>query len=122
MPRPDRPGFNPSNPAVFKENLNAFERLLAHNRKARIIWAHADTDPLLTRTPELQRELLARHPNLYMSLRPGPGGPHPVFVLDPTFKSRWRSPPLYEVARELSRDGCDMNVALLIQEIRKENE
>jgi len=72
MPRPDRPGFNPQNPEVLKANLAGLERLLAHNRKARIIWAHAGTDPLLTRTPQIQRELLRRHPNLYMSLRPGP--------------------------------------------------
>lgn len=82
MPRPDRPGFNPSNPPVLKENLAAFERLLAHNRKAKIVWAHAGTDPLLTRTPTLQRELLGRHPNLYMSLRPGRGGPAPAIALD----------------------------------------
>jgi predicted TIM-barrel fold metal-dependent hydrolase len=91
MPRPDRPAFNPSNPAVFKENLAAFERLLAHNRKARIIWAHAGTDPLQTRTPQIQRELLGRHANLFMSLRPGPGGPHPTFALDPqgALKPEW---------------------------------
>ena len=91
MPRPDRPGFNPSNPAVFKENLAGFERLLAHNRKANIVWAHAGTDPLLTRTPQRQRDLLGRHPNLHMSLRPGPGGPHPTFTLDPqgTLKPEW---------------------------------
>lgn len=57
------------NPPVLKANFAAFERLLAHNRKAKIVWAHAGSDPLGHWTPGLSRELLARHPNLYMSLR-----------------------------------------------------
>lgn len=84
MPRPDRPNFNAANPAILKENLAGFERLLAYQRGARIIWAHAGSDPLLTRVPALQRQLLSRHPNLYMSLRPGPakGGPPPAIAFD----------------------------------------
>lgn len=35
-------GLNPShNPGILKANISAFERLLSHNRKAKIIWAHA---------------------------------------------------------------------------------
>lgn len=134
MPRPERPGFNPSNPAVFKENQAGFERLLAHNRKARIVWAHAGTDPLLTRTPELQRELLARHPNLHMSLRPGPGGPHPTFALDPrgTLKPAWLAllrdfpdrfmlgsdqfHPPYAAARRTPAEGYD-NLRRLVEQL-----
>lgn len=93
MPRPERPGFNTNNPEVLKANLATFERLLAHNRNARIIWAHAGTDPLLTRTPALQRELLTRHPNLYMSLRPGPAkaGPPAAAAFDAggALKQEW---------------------------------
>ena len=59
----------PPNPAMFKRNLDGFERLLAHNRKARIVWAHAGSDNLGQWTAQLSREMLARHPNLYMSLR-----------------------------------------------------
>jgi predicted TIM-barrel fold metal-dependent hydrolase len=73
---------SPSNPAEIEENLAAFERLLAHNRSARIVWAHAGSDPIRTRTPQLCRELLARHPNLYMSVRAARGAPHPAFALD----------------------------------------
>jgi hypothetical protein len=57
------------NPPVLRENLAALERLLAHNRGARIVWAHAGSDPLGFRSPALSRRLLQRHPNLYMSLR-----------------------------------------------------
>ena len=37
------PGHLPTsrNPETLKENLSAFERLLAHNRDAKIVWAHA---------------------------------------------------------------------------------
>ncbi len=68
------PRFSVSlNPPDLRANLDAFERLLAHNRGARIVWAHAGADPLGHWTPQLSRELLARHPNLYMSIRMGGG-------------------------------------------------
>ena len=83
---PDRPVFNSTNPALLKANMAAFERLLAHNRGARIVWAHAGTDPLGTRTPQIQRELLSRNPNLFMSLRLGGAAPPPIFALGPDKK------------------------------------
>ena len=82
MSLPNRPIFNTSNPSKLKANLAAFERLLAHNRAARIVWAHAGTDPLGTRTVQLQRGLLVRHPNLFMSLRFTAAGPAPFLALD----------------------------------------
>lgn len=91
MSLPNRPAFGRANPATLKANLAAFERLLAHNRAARIVWAHAGTDPLGTRTPELQRALLARHPNLFTSLRLGAAAPPPFIALDAgkKLKSAW---------------------------------
>ena len=86
------PTSNPgSNPAQLKENMAAFERLLDHNPRAKIIWAHAGSDQLLTRTVALQADLLEAHPNLYMSLRIGPGLPHPAIALTPamTLKPLW---------------------------------
>jgi hypothetical protein len=64
----------PPNPPLLRANLAAFERLLAHNRGARIVWAHAGSDPLGWWTPALSRRLLMAHPNLSMSLRMAPGG------------------------------------------------
>ncbi|MDP1537214.1 MAG: hypothetical protein Q8L95_08535 [Burkholderiales bacterium] len=61
---------SPRNPAVLKANLGGFERLLAHNRKAMIVWAHAGADPVGHFTPRLVRELLGRHSNLALSIRP----------------------------------------------------
>lgn len=61
---------SPRNPAVLKANLGGFERLLAHNRKAKIAWAHAGADPVGYFTPKLVRELLDRHSNLLLSVRP----------------------------------------------------
>lgn len=63
----------PPNPAVLRANLAGFERLLGHNRSARIVWAHAGSDMLGHWTPGLSRKLLERHSNLYMSLRMAPG-------------------------------------------------
>lgn len=61
---------SPQNPAVLKENLGGFERLLAHNRKTKIVWAHAGADPVGYFTPKLVRELLGQHANLALSIRP----------------------------------------------------
>ena len=64
-----------TNPPMLRANLAGFERLLAHNRKATIVWAHAGTDPVGHFTPRLVREMLRRHPNLALSIRPT--GPFP---------------------------------------------
>jgi len=72
---------SPRNPAVLKANLGGFERLLAHNRKTKIVWAHAGGDPLGYFTPRLVRELLGRHPNLALSIRPT--GPLPGAMVHP---------------------------------------
>ena len=63
----------PPHPPVLRANLAAFERLLAHNRGARIVWAHAGSDQLGWWTVDLSRRLLTAHPNLSMSLRMAPG-------------------------------------------------
>ncbi len=60
-----------SNPEKFQPNIEAFERLLQHNRKAKIVWAHAGgLDFIGQYTPALVRSLLARHSNLFLSIRP----------------------------------------------------
>lgn len=61
-----------SNPAKVAGNVARFERLLAHNRKARIIWVHLGWDVTGFRTVELTRELLKRHDNLFLQVRPLP--------------------------------------------------
>lgn len=72
---PRGPLANPTNPPMFEPNLAAFERLLAHNRKAKLVWAHAGSDFVGHWTVARSRELLRNHPNLYMSLRLGGGLP-----------------------------------------------
>jgi predicted TIM-barrel fold metal-dependent hydrolase len=62
----------PPNPPFLRANLAPFERLLEHNRRARIVLAHVGSDILGHLTVELSRRLLTRHPNLSMSLRLGP--------------------------------------------------
>ncbi len=56
-------------------NIDGLERLLAHDPRARIVWAHAGLDRTGHRTPALCRRLLRSHPNLYMDVKLDPGSP-----------------------------------------------
>lgn len=58
-----------ANPSLVDENISAFERLLTHNRKARIVWVHAGWDNTGHRTPALTLRLLRKHPNLYLNIK-----------------------------------------------------
>ena len=83
MPMPPRfSGLGP-NPASLKENISGLERLLAHNPKARIIWAHAGWDNTGERTVPLMRRLLNDHPNLYMSIKIDEHAPKRTSPFDP---------------------------------------
>jgi predicted TIM-barrel fold metal-dependent hydrolase len=63
---------SPPNPPQLHANIAAFERLLAHNPRAKIIWAHAGSDGTGFRTPDLCRRLLQAHANLYMEIKADP--------------------------------------------------
>ena len=63
---------SPPNPPTLHANIAAFERLLAHNPRAKIIWAHLGADGTGKRTPELCRKLLRAHPNLFMEIKTDP--------------------------------------------------
>ncbi len=70
MPLP--PGFDrvsPNNPATLQANIPGLERLLAHERKARIVWQHIGWDNTGCMTVGLLRRLLAAHSNLFLALR-----------------------------------------------------
>jgi len=71
MPMPG-PWMGPPPPPLVPANIEAFERLLSHDPRARIVWAHAGWDNTGQRTPELMRRLLRRHPNLYMDVKVDP--------------------------------------------------
>ena len=70
----DLPGplKSPPNPPRLHANIAAFERLLSHNRRAKIVWAHLGWDTTGYRTPELMRRLLEAHPNLFMEMKLDP--------------------------------------------------
>ena len=63
---------SPPNPPRLHANIAAFERLLAHNPRAKIVWAHLGWDTTGYRTPELTRRLLEAHPNLLMEIKLDP--------------------------------------------------
>ena len=56
------------NPKRLEANVERFEKLLAHNRKARIVWQHVGWDNSGKQTPELVRGLLERNPNLFAAI------------------------------------------------------
>jgi hypothetical protein len=60
----------PPNPPRLRANIPGLEKLLAHHRDARIVWAHGGSDMTGQQTPELIGRLMQAHPNLYVSLRP----------------------------------------------------
>jgi hypothetical protein len=68
---------SPPNPKTLTPNIAPFERLLAHNRKARILWSHVGWCNTGKRTVALCAELLGRHPNLYMSFKISPRDSRP---------------------------------------------
>jgi predicted TIM-barrel fold metal-dependent hydrolase len=63
---------SPPNAPRLHANIAAFERLLAHNPRAKIIWAHLGSDFTGFRTVDLDRRLLQAHPNLYMEIKTDP--------------------------------------------------
>jgi predicted TIM-barrel fold metal-dependent hydrolase len=90
MPLP--PGLkSPPNAAQLHANIAAFERLLAHNPRAKIIWAHAGSDGTGFRTPELDRRLLVAHANLYLEIKADPGahGKNYPLAADGKIKPDW---------------------------------
>jgi predicted TIM-barrel fold metal-dependent hydrolase len=81
---------SPPNPPRLHANIAALERLLAHNPRAKIIWAHAGSDNTAYRTPDLCRRLLQAHANLYMEIKMDPVSPglNPPLV-DGKLKPDW---------------------------------
>ncbi len=57
------------NPPTVSENVTKLEALLAHNRAARIVWAHIGWDNTGQMTTTLLRDLLLHHSNLYLQLK-----------------------------------------------------
>ncbi|MFM7347377.1 MAG: hypothetical protein ACKO1J_18645 [Tagaea sp.] len=73
---PPPPYYRGQNPPSIQANLATFERLLAHDRRARIVLANFGEDPSGQFTMALARQLLTAHPNLHfiatiMPARPG---------------------------------------------------
>jgi hypothetical protein len=81
---------SPPNAARLHPNIAAFERLLAHNPRTRIIWAHLGTDNTGFRTPDESRRLLRAHSNLYMEIKSDPRaiGKNPIMI-DQKVSPRW---------------------------------
>jgi predicted TIM-barrel fold metal-dependent hydrolase len=84
---------SPPNAPRLHANIAAFERLLSHNARAKIIWAHLGSDFTGFRTVELDRRLLRAHPNLYMEIKTDPearGLNYPL-AEDGKIKPQWLS-------------------------------
>ena len=77
------------NPVSLEPTIPALERLLRHNRAARIVWQHIGWDNTGQMTPYLLGRLLVAHHNLFMALRVPPrivrmdGSPIPNRLVNP---------------------------------------
>jgi predicted TIM-barrel fold metal-dependent hydrolase len=72
---PTPPRFSvPPNPPRLADTIGGLERLLRHNPKARIVWAHGGSDPIGGQSPATIARLMDAHPNLFVSLRIVGGG------------------------------------------------
>ncbi len=60
------------NPATIRATLPALGRLLAHNRRARIVWQHIGWDNTGQMKPTLFRSLLREHENLFLAIKAVP--------------------------------------------------
>ncbi len=83
---------SPPNAPRLHANIAAFERLLSHNPRAKIIWAHLGSDFTGYRTVDLDRRLLLAHPNLYMEIKTDPEAKGLNYPLadDGKLKPEWR--------------------------------
>tara|TARA_Y100000814_G_scaffold177271_1_gene129571 strand:+ start:372 stop:1421 length:1050 start_codon:yes stop_codon:yes gene_type:complete len=77
MPTPFR-FKDADNPDNLPATIPALKKLLAHNLKAKIVWAHGGSDPLGSMSASLISSLMDKYPNLYVSLRVV-GGRAPMF-------------------------------------------
>jgi predicted TIM-barrel fold metal-dependent hydrolase len=68
-PHPRLVSLSRNNPPTLIANIAGFERLLQHNRNARIVWAHVGWDNTGDMTVGLLRRLLGAHPNVYLQLK-----------------------------------------------------
>lgn len=67
------------NPDRLPATIPAFERLLAHNRNAKIVWQHVGWDNTGEMTIPLLRRLLSDHPNLYLAIKATEPKARPMF-------------------------------------------
>ena len=66
--------------------------MLEYNPKARIIWAHAGSDPVGWYKPKLVKKMLAKYPNLYFSIRAsGPPQRSPAWTPRDGINYSWTS-------------------------------
>lgn len=57
------------NPSKLKATLPGLERLLTHNRNAKIVWQHIGWDNTGQMTLDLLCRMLEKHPNLYLGFK-----------------------------------------------------
>ena len=92
------------------DSVPQFERLLAHNPKTRIIWAHAGWSNTGLATPELIKMLMSRYSNLYSSIkyRRTTGQNPGLFDNRGTLNPNWKS--LFEEFPERFVVGTDVKL------------
>ena len=83
---------SPPNPKNLTANISSFEKLLDHNKKAKIVWQHVGWDNTGHLTIELLDSLLNNHDNLYIGLKclqVGQNKPENRPLTDNKLKQNW---------------------------------
>ena len=101
------------------ETVAGLERLLAHNRRAKVIWAHAGWSELGGSTAETWYRLFDRHPNLYGSIKlRGLGHPltaDTIAIFDRTGRIHDNWMRVFEVFPDRLMIGTDMKLGARIR-------
>jgi len=103
------------------ETIRSFESLLDHNKRTKIIWDHAGWSNTGKPTPQLIRELMERHPNLYSSIKirpPDTPAIMAVSVLDSDFKIKKEWMALFKDYPDRFMIGSDIKLGVRADDIK----
>lgn len=100
------------------DTIRGFERLLDHNKSTKIIWDHAGWSNTGKATPQLMRQLMEKHPNLYTSIKirkEKVGSTVYIFDNDGTIKPEWMA--LFKEYPDRFMIGSDIKLGIREGEI-----
>lgn len=104
------------------ETIRSFERLLDHNKSTKIIWDHAGWSNTGKATPQLMRQLMEKHPNLYSSIKiraPDTPGIMAVSIFDNEFKIKYEWMALFKDYPDRFMIGSDIKLGIRADDVNQ---